>query len=355
MNPRILRSSLAGIALLAFSSIARADATDKPVDLAGVWNVTAITEEAERSVTWTFTKDGEAVTGMTRDNESGDERKLDRVTVEGKKVILEIDYERDGNSGVIRIITEQAEPGKLVGKWSIIGSDGTTYMTGAASAIKEATIAFAGDWKTTSKLPDGKEITTGLTLTGANSELKGAFTLEDGKKVEIDQITTGENHVRFAFDVAIEENTMNVVIEAKSENPNKLVGVWIIKGADGAEADKGEWTATRNEAPDFSGEWNATAIAPDGQEHHSTLTLTRAGANYTGKATSEQGGERDLSTVAIEGKHLTLTLKMERDGQSGTITVKAEQKDDGSLEGKWSISDQDGGEVAGDAWTAKRP
>ncbi len=343
--------TLTALLSTALCSIARAG----DLDLPGVWNATATMEDTARSITWTFAKEGDTLTAHSKDNESGDERDFDRVTLDGNKVTMEIDFERDGNSGVLKVVAEKGDSGKLGGNWSIVGADGTVYAEGAVTASKKVAVAYAGEWMSTAKVPDGGEHTAALSLSGDNAALKGAFTTEEGTKVEIDNITTGEKHVRFAFDITVEENSINVVIEAALKDENTLSGVWIVKGEDGAEADKGEWTAVRAEAPDFAGEWNVSAVTPEGGEHQSTLTLARDGDTYTGKSKSDEGGEHELTTVAVEGSHLVLTLKMERDGQSGTIKVDAERKEDGSLDGRWSVSDAEGTEIAGEKWKATRP
>ena len=61
-----------------------------------------------------------------------------------------------------------------------------------------------------------------------------------------------------------------------------------------------------------------------------------------------------LKTISVEGQKLEFSVPFEQDGNTGTIAVVAEQKEDGRLEGEWFLTGSDGNEYARAAWTATR-
>lgn len=353
MNGSLLQRALAFVLAMGIIVGAHGEHHLAPVDLAGVWKVTASSEDGERGMTWTITGEGEALTGSSVDGGSGDERKLDRIKVDEKRVTIEVDFERDGNTGVIRVIAEEKEAGRLSGKWSVVGDDGVEYMSGGLSAVKESGIAYAGDWIAVSVLPDGNEMSAALVLTGENASLKGVFKGENGT-LEIDRITAGGKSLRCEFDIEMEGAALAIVIEAEPRGDKRLVGKWIAKGADGAEAATGEWSATRQAGLDLAGAWEVTAALPDGGEYTGTVHLVLTDGEYSGTSKSPDGSERELKSVNVDGKALVLTLDYENEGQSGTLRVAAEHNEDGSLNGRWSLVDGNGSEVAGDSWSATR-
>ncbi len=51
---------------------------------------------------------------------------------------------------------------------------------------------------------------------------------------------------------------------------------------------------------------------------------------------------------------MKLALPVELDGFTGTIRVVAEKQNDGSLQGEWVLTGNDGVEVMRDSWRATR-
>jgi hypothetical protein len=86
MHSHLIRYSISLAAAIGLHSPALADHHEKPVDLAGIWNATASADAGDdRKIVWTIEKDGDKYTGTSIDSESGEERKLDRISVEEKK------------------------------------------------------------------------------------------------------------------------------------------------------------------------------------------------------------------------------------------------------------------------------
>ena len=328
----------------------RADHHHKVVDLPGVWKAVASTDESAREITWTFQKEGDKLVGVSVDRESGDERKLDRVVVKEKKVTLEIDMERDGNEGVIKVEMEEETQGRLVGKWSIVGDNGTEYMSGDVSAVKE--IAFAGQWDTISTLANGTTWESAMLLKGENSALKGSFRSARGE-AEVDKVSVTEKGLRLEFDLEMNGNSINCVIKTEARGNDKLVGKWVVMGEDGSEAAEGEWSAVRKPA-DLAGTWDVVAIVPGNADYTGTLTLTSEEGKYAGTSQGSDSDATTLKTISVEGQKLEFSVPFEQDGNTGTIAVVAEQKEDGRLEGEWFLTGSDGNEYARAAWTATR-
>ncbi len=331
------------------SSVATADHHLKLVDLTGVWNVMASTEEDVRELSWTFKKDGDKYSGISQDHENGDERKLDRITVKEKKVILEIDLEVDGNKGMIKVEAEEKGSGKLVGKWSIVGEDGNEFMSGDITAKKQ--VAFAGEWDLVAELPDGAEIESLLTLKGKNDALKGTFDGDLGE-TKIEDISAKDNELRMEFDLEIDGDTVHCVIEAEAKGNNELEGEWVAKDDDGDEIANGEMSAKRKPVG-LAGTWKVVAAVPNDGEYNGTLTLTNENGKYAGTSKSDNGEPRALKTISVDDKKVKFTVPFERDEYTGTITIEATIKGD-SLVGEWILTGSDGDEYARDEWKATR-
>ncbi|MEM7387539.1 MAG: hypothetical protein AAF514_21595 [Verrucomicrobiota bacterium] len=354
---KTLKSILALALFWSFSAFAQEETEKKneaTLDLAGEWNASASTDAGDRELKWTFKKAEDGFSGMSHDPETSEDRKFDRIKVEGKKVTLEIDVEQDGNSGVIQVIAEEKKAGQLSGKWKIADTDGNELMGGELKAEKKIEIAFAGEWKTTSVLPDETELNSVVTLKGKNDALKGELMSEDGNTIEIDKFATKEKDLEMHFDFEMNGSTINVVVKSSLESEDKLNGQWAVIGEDGSEAMTGKWSAERVKAPSVEGDWVVKATVPESDDYTGALTLKKDGEKWKGTSTSDSDGEsRDLSTASFEKDQLTFTTPFEAGGAEGTITVKATLKED-KLTGTWSLTDSSDTELASDAWEATR-
>lgn len=352
MKTTITRYSIIFAAATGLCSLAVADHHKKPVDLAGVWNATASSDAGEREVTWTIKKNEDGYSGTSLDGESGEERDLDRIKVEEKKVTIEMDIEMDGVKGLIRVIAEEKETNKLKGEWLIAGADGTEFMTGGITAVKEVSVPLAGEWAAVSILPDGTELESTLVLSGENAKLEGLFKGENGE-LEIGKLTAEDKDLRLDFEMEIQGSPMNVVIESELKEDHLLKGKWIVKGADGNEAASGDWSAKREAESDYAGSWNVTAAVPDGSEYTGSLKLSKDEDGYSGSSESSDGTSKELNSVKIDDGKLLFTVDFDANEIIGIITVTAEEKEDGSFSGSWSLA-SDGNEVATDSWSATK-
>jgi hypothetical protein len=260
----------------------------------------------------------------------------------------------DGVKGLIKVVAEEKEANKLMGKWLLSDTDGNEFISGAISAEKDLAVAFAGEWKAISVLPDGSELSSTLILSGPNEKLAGIFQSAEGDELEIGKVKPDGKSLVLDFKMEIQENTMDVVIESELKDPNELSGKWIVKGADGNEAASGDWSAVREVEQGYAGEWSVKAVVPDGSDYKGTLTLNKGEDGYTGSSVSSDGTARELTSVKVEDKSIVFTVPFDAEGVAGIITVSAKEKEDGTLSGAWSLA-ADGNELASDSWEASRP
>ena len=346
----------AAILLFAIACVATAcpgvyaDHHNESVNLVGVWKATASSDEGEREITWTFKKENDKLKGVSLDGQSGEESNLDRIVVKGKKVTLEIDIEQDGNKGMIQVDAEEKSPGKLVGKWSIVSDEGTEYMSGEVTAMKE--VAFAGEWAAVSILPDGSEYESVMSLKGENAKLAGKLDGQAGE-IDIDKISMTDKGLQIEFEIEMEGNSFDVKIKAQPDGNDKLKGKWIANGDDGGEAAEGEWSAVRKNKG-LAGKWDVVATVPDADDYHGTLTLEAKDGKYGGVSKSNDGEAKEIEAVKSDDKSIEFSTPFEYDGNKGTITVTAKQQEDGSLKGEWVLIGKDGNEWARESWKATR-
>lgn len=348
MKSAVVISTLALV--LGSWSILQADHHLKPVDFAGVWKVKADTDDGGRDLKWVVKEEEGKLAGVSIDNDDGNERTFDRISIKEKKVVLEIDIEWDGNKGIIRVEVEEKTSGKLVGEWSIVGDDDTEYMSGDISAIKE--VAFAGEWKSISELPDGSTHESVLQLKGKNATLKGLFE-GDTRETEVDEISVKGRSLRLEFDFELGGNQIDCVIEAEAKGDDKLEGTWVVFGEDGGESAKGDWSAVRKRRG-LAGVWDVVAVVPDSDEYNGTITLSQKDGKYSGSSKGSSGTTTKMSMVKFDGTKFEYSVPFDQDGYKGTIAVKAKRQEDGSLKGEWSFTSEDGSELARESWKATR-
>lgn len=105
---------------------------------------------------------------------------------------------------------------------------------------------------------------------------------------------------------------------------------------------------------DLPGTWNVEASTDNGTRKL-TWTFSEKDGNVLGVSLdSEEGNERNFDSVVVKEKKVTLDIKIEADGNTGTIRAEAEEKSPGKLVGKWSILDDDGAEYAAGELTATK-
>lgn len=105
-------------------------------EIAGTWETKAsLPDGGNRPGTLTILQE-DGHLSVKAAGEQG-ERKVDRVKWENGQLQLELDVEREGRTGVIRVSAAGAGNGQLSGTWSVNDSNGTSLMSGAWEAKKK--------------------------------------------------------------------------------------------------------------------------------------------------------------------------------------------------------------------------
>ena len=346
---KTIRFLCAALVALGVTSTVSADHHKEPADVVGVWNLTASSDNGDRDLQMTIKKDGDKLSGKTVDGENGDVRNFDSVTIKEKMVTIKIPLEVDGNTGTIVIEGEEKAVGKLAGEWSIIGDDGTEYMSGEFTGYRE--VALAGKWDATTSMPNGNTLESVLSFEGKNSALKGMLSGNSGD-IKIDRARVSDNKVRIEFEFEMNGNVIDVVIKAAPEGKDKLVGGWVASGDDGSQLAEGDWSAQR-QAKSLAGKWDVVATVPDSPDYNGSIVLAEKGGKYSGKLSSSNGDSSSIDTVKVADGYVEFSLPFENSGYSGTLSVKAKISDD-KLVGKWTFTEEGGSELASEAWTATR-
>ena len=104
----------------------------------------------------------------------------------------------------------------------------------------------------------------------------------------------------------------------------------------------------------LEGKWNTTGTLPDGGTNDSTFTVSKDGDKYTVEVVTSDGEDRTMDSVTVEGKTVTMEMAVEGNGQTGVLRVKADQTEEGKLNGKWYLLDSSDTVRAEEDWKAVR-
>lgn len=322
--------------------------------LAGVWNATATSEQGDRDYTVTLSGEGDKLAGKSVAVADGTDRTIDRITISETNVTFEFDFESDGNQGIIKVVADKKSPTQLDGKWTITGTDGTVYMSGAWRADKETKFSLAGEWDSLGTSDNGDEYPSLLNVTDSAADTVGKF-VNDDSEIAIDSIKIDGTTVTLSFALDMDGLKIPTTIEAEATGDDSLKGKWIIKDAEGEIAATGPWNATRKPAFAIAGSWTAVAALPEGDEYNGTLDIEQSGDSLTGTSQTDGSDETTtMNSLKFDGKNFSYSVPFEFDGQSGTVTVEATVEGTDTLTGRWTLTGPDGSEVATDTMTAKR-
>lgn len=343
-----LASFVQTIALLAIAlTSAAADHhgdVKKAFALEGAWKAAAETDNGTNHYTFTFKETESKWSGQSED-EDGNTREMDRIKIEGNKITLETDVESNGQTGIIRVTVEGDESGNaLKGKWAVVDSADTEYMSGEFSAERLFTLELAGDWTAVATVGE-EEMQASVHFKEADSKLIGSFTGEDEKKVKFTKIETKEKDVTLEFSNDVNGTDLDFRISAEAKSPDSLEGKWVVFDPTGQEGYSGKWVAQRVVPFILSGTWSATSVLPDGSPNISTLTIEEKEDAYSGKVGNDTT-EIELKTVALKDDKVTITFPF---GEA-TVTITSEVKE-GKLVGKWALPTPEG-DLSG-KWSAE--
>ena len=230
--------SLTGL-VFAFCATLTADHHEATVNLAGKWVASASFNDSEtRDSTFTIRKkDGKWTASMV--NEDGVKQDMDRAKVDGKTLVVEFDFERDGSKGVIGAKANLDKDGALVGKWYVLDGDGTEQMTNDWKAVRSLASIFAGKWEALAET-DENDILHDLIVKKAGSGFEAIASSEAGE-TSYSSVKVEKN----ALKMELPFGGGKVKVSVKLTKTRKLEGEWKYYDEFNEEAAKGNWSATK--------------------------------------------------------------------------------------------------------------
>jgi len=121
----------------AFSSAVSAFASAQDA-LIGDWNVTAETPEGESKSVWTFSKNGDEVSGKSVNADTGDVTEFKDLGVDGNEVAFSIDIEMQGTE-IVLDLEAKISGDSLKGTWIAMDTSGNQLANGGLAGTKSAT------------------------------------------------------------------------------------------------------------------------------------------------------------------------------------------------------------------------
>lgn len=343
-NRRILATF---IAILASACVA--GAKEAPVDIVGEWKATGdLPDGGTNASVVTITKDGDELKGVAVNDDNGNETVIDRIKVEGKKVIFEIDVESGGETGLLRVKAELASDTELKGEWALFDDAGEERFKADWKAVREAPpVDIVGEWDAVAKTGDGQELKSLVTFAKKDDKLTGSSKSERNDTT-FDSVKLEDNKLTVEMTLDMNGTELDVEIKAEPKETDHLVGKWIIFDDTGQEAASGDWEAKRKASFELVGDWDVVAKTDDGEMKYETSFAKKDDA-HTGSVKSD-AGEIDYDSIKIDGETVALKLPF------GDGSVKIDAKTDGAdkLKGTWTYLDGADSEAATGEWLATR-
>jgi hypothetical protein len=207
--------------------------------VAGVWYGTGVGpngEESESTLTITE-KDGKL--SATSVNEQGDSTDFDRITFKDSKLAGEIDFDQNGQEGVLGVKASLNKKGEFKGNWYANDADGNELYTGDWTLVRALDKVVVGDWNVVAITDDG-ELEHEISITKSGYKYSGSVNSDQGS-LEIEKISVKKNKLSYEFTFG----DGSVKVTAALMGAKKLAGEWAYFDDSDQEVGKGEWTAKK--------------------------------------------------------------------------------------------------------------
>lgn len=206
----------------------------------GVWEATMSRPNGETAdSTLTIQKKDGKWTG-TAVNSQGEERKLDRVSFDGKSLGIEVDIERDDWSGVIGVKAKLDAKGVLKGNWYVKGGEDDQIASGDWKAVRSLKASLAGTWNVVAKT-DEEDSEHRIVFSASGSGFSGTAHREEDS-LDFAKVTVERNKLFLELPFGEE---VTVKVKAFQQTAKKIVGEWTMVDNLGSAIDSGEWVATK--------------------------------------------------------------------------------------------------------------
>lgn len=235
---RPLLISLACVLVWSTASRAAHHENQHELNALGTWEVAAAMDLETRESTLVITQTEEGLQAVVLPEEGG-EMTMTRASVEGTTLTFELDFDRDGQAGVIGAKASLNDKGGLSGEWYARSTDGQEWLRDDWQAARSAKASLAGAWEVVAFTNDN------------DLEHEIVFTNED------DQWSATARSNRGSMDFAkvrVMKDTLRlempwgdgkVRVSAKMTAADRFQGAWTYVDEFGSESATGDWVAEK--------------------------------------------------------------------------------------------------------------
>jgi len=215
----------------------------------GKWKVVAETPQGQSNSVWEFSRDGDAVSGRSTNDDTGEVAEFKDVKVEGGTITFSIDIDLQGNALVLNLEAQTSGEG-LEGNWTACDTNGNELAEGSLSGTKVAekkkkseADPFIGQWDSIAVLPGGEQSKGVFSVVQKDGKLSGSLDGDNGK-TDFDDTSVSKGKLYVALKVNAQGSMRNIEIEAEEQEDGSLAGEWILIVGE-EEAATGAWSATK--------------------------------------------------------------------------------------------------------------
>jgi hypothetical protein len=297
------------------SNAEKADAKKQNVDPSGTWRWERERDGEMRKSSLDVTlKEGGKVEGIL--NVFSQDLESKEGTVDGDKLSLKFEGDRDGTAFVIELvgtIKGDEVTGTIKASWE---DESREFPWNANRSIQLSDLA--GKWDLRIETSDGDIYTPTLEITKEGDKVEAVYTWED-QKVPAKELKLQDNYLMFT--VVVDEDGQELKADFKGRpSGNKISGKADYELGD--DIGTVDFTATRSiQLSDLIGKWDLHIETPDGDIFTPTLEITKEGDKVEAVYTWDDQ-KVPVKELKLQDNHLVFTVVVEGDGRK----LKADYK-----------------------------
>ena len=205
----------------------------------GVWEATMTRLDGEMTDSTLKIQKKDGKRSGTVVSSQGEERKLDRVSFDGKSLKIEVDVEREDWCGVIGVQAKLDAKGVLKGNWYVQGDDGNRSASGDWKAVRSLKAVLAGTWNVVAKT-DEEDFEHQVVFSKSSSGFSGTAR-RDEDSMDFAKVAVKGN--KLLLELPFDEGTVKV--KAFQQTAKRIVGEWTLFDDLDSATDSGKWVATK--------------------------------------------------------------------------------------------------------------
>ncbi len=296
----------AGLALLLIAPALAAAQAEKPVEVAGQWEMTAETPVGNFTSTVKLERKGDQLTGVTV-AQDGKETKLNDLKFTGKTLTFTEDASFNGEEYHL-VYTGTVDGDSIKGTFQTSGET-MNWSAKRMTVSAAAPVSVAGTWKITVETPNGSRERT-LVLKQQGDKLAGTVTGPMDESIPVEDVSVSGKLLRFSVSSARNGQTVKRTYTA-SVDGDSLNGT--IEGGNQTRSFTGKREAAPAPLASLAGTWKLAVQAPD-QTYHPTVTLSNQEGKWSGTLVDEQGDKADLKELVVNGSKLDFSADLDTGG-----------------------------------------